>query len=190
MVSFDSTIGDTLACLVSRFLLREWVQNKFGDRLKTINEGIEREGAFYLFSLRLVPIFPFFVINLLMGLTRMRLFTFFWVSQIGMLAGTVVYVNAGKELAKIESEIEQLSVEKSNRVAQQNYEQAAAILVGEVNEPDDGFGLTGIRVEVEAAELRLEALRTWENPYRDPAREREIAQAAAAVISMPTDIVP
>ncbi len=103
VVSFASTIGATLACLVARFLLREWVQNKFGDKLKTINDGIEKEGAFYLFSLRLVPIFPFFVINLLMGLTRMRLFTFFWVSQIGMLAGTIVYVNAGKELAKIDS---------------------------------------------------------------------------------------
>ncbi|MDF1578291.1 MAG: TVP38/TMEM64 family protein [Desulfobulbales bacterium] len=102
-VSFASTIGATLACLVSRFLLREWVQNKFGDKLTTINNGIEKEGAFYLFSLRLVPLFPFFVINLLMGLTRMRLFTFFWVSQIGMLAGTIVYVNAGKELAKIDS---------------------------------------------------------------------------------------
>ena len=103
VVSIASTIGATLACMVSRFLLREWVQDKFGDRLATINRGIEEEGAFYLFSLRLVPIFPFFVINLLMGLTRMRLFTFFWVSQIGMLAGTIVYVNAGKELAKIES---------------------------------------------------------------------------------------
>jgi len=102
-VSFASTIGATLACLFSRFLLREWVQNKFGDKLVTINDGIEKEGAFYLFSLRLVPIFPFFVINLLMGLTRMRLFTFFWVSQIGMLAGTIVFVNAGKELAKIDS---------------------------------------------------------------------------------------
>lgn len=103
VVSFASTIGATLACLVARFLLREWVQNKFGDKLKTINAGIEKEGAFYLFSLRLVPIFPFFVINLLMGLTRMRLYTFFWVSQIGMLAGTIVYVNAGKELAEIDS---------------------------------------------------------------------------------------
>ena len=102
-VSFASTIGATLACLVSRYLLREWVQNKFGDKLATINNGIAKEGAFYLFSLRLVPIFPFFVINLLMGLTRMRLFTFFWVSQIGMFAGTIVYVNAGKELAKIDS---------------------------------------------------------------------------------------
>jgi uncharacterized membrane protein YdjX (TVP38/TMEM64 family) len=83
--------------------LREWVQIRFGDKLTTINAGIEKEGAFYLFSLRLVPIFPFFVINLLMGLTPMRLFTFFWVSQIGMLAGTVVFVNAGKELARIDS---------------------------------------------------------------------------------------
>jgi uncharacterized membrane protein YdjX (TVP38/TMEM64 family) len=102
-VSFASTIGATLACIVSRFLLREWVQGKFGDKLSAINRGIEKEGAFYLFSLRLVPIFPFFVINLLMGLTRMPLFTFFWVSQIGMLAGTIVFVNAGKELAKIDS---------------------------------------------------------------------------------------
>lgn len=102
-VSFASTIGATLACIVSRFLLREWVQDKFGDKLTAIHHGIEREGAFYLFSLRLVPIFPFFVINLLMGLTRMRLVTFFWVSQIGMLAGTLVFVNAGKELAKIDS---------------------------------------------------------------------------------------
>jgi len=103
VVSFASTIGATLACLVSRFLLRDWVQNKFGDKLKTINNGIKEEGAFYLFSLRLVPIFPFFVINLLMGLTRLPLFTFFWVSQVGMLAGTIVYINAGKELAKIDS---------------------------------------------------------------------------------------
>lgn len=102
-VSFASTIGATLACSVSRFLLRDWVQRKFGDKLTTINEGIEKEGSFYLFTLRLIPIFPFFVINLVMGLTRMRLFTFYWVSQIGMLAGTIVYVNAGKELGKIDS---------------------------------------------------------------------------------------
>ncbi len=103
VVSFASTIGATLACFVSRFLLREWVQSKFGDKLAAINEGVEKEGAFYLFSLRLVPIFPFFVINLVMGLTKMKLFTFYWVSQIGMLAGTMVYINAGKELGKIES---------------------------------------------------------------------------------------
>ncbi len=102
-VSFASTVGATLACIVSRFLLRDWVQGKFGDRLSAINTGIEKEGAFYLFSLRLVPIFPFFVINLVMGLTRMRLLTFFWVSQVGMLPGTVVYVNAAKELAQIDS---------------------------------------------------------------------------------------
>jgi len=102
-VSFASTIGATLACVVSRFLLQDWVQGKFGDKLTTINTGIEKEGAFYLFSLRLVPVFPFFVINLLMGLTRMRLFTFFWVSQIGMLAGTVIYINAGRQLVRIDS---------------------------------------------------------------------------------------
>ena len=103
IVSFASTIGATLACFFARFLLRDWVLNRFGSRLEPINRGIEREGAFYLFTLRLIPAFPFFLINLAMGLTRMPLFTFYWVSQVGMLAGTIVYVNAGKELAKIES---------------------------------------------------------------------------------------
>ncbi|MGC1955996.1 MAG: VTT domain-containing protein, partial [Gammaproteobacteria bacterium] len=103
IVSFASTIGATLAFLASRFLLRDWVQTKFGERLKAINEGVKREGAFYLFTLRLVPVFPFFVINLVMGLTPMRTWTFYWVSQLGMLAGTLVYVNAGTQLAEIES---------------------------------------------------------------------------------------
>jgi len=103
VVSFASTIGATLACLVSRFLLREWVQKRFGDKLKAVNEGIDKEGKFYLFSLRLIPIFPFFVINLVMGLTKIPLFTFYWVSQIGMLPGTMVYVNAGKEIGEIDS---------------------------------------------------------------------------------------
>ena len=103
IVSFASTIGATLACFVSRFLLREWVQGKFGDRLKTVNEGIASEGGFYLFSLRLVPVFPFFIINLVMGLTRLPLLKFYLVSQLGMLPGTIVFVNAGKEIAKIDS---------------------------------------------------------------------------------------
>jgi len=102
-VSFASSIGASLAFLASRYLLREWVEKKLGDRLKAVNEGIEKEGAFYLFSLRLIPVFPFWVINLLMGLTRMRLISFYWVSQAGMLAGTMVYVNAGKELGRIDS---------------------------------------------------------------------------------------
>ena len=102
-VSFASSIGATLACIVSRFILRDWVQAKFGDRLKTVNDGIEKEGAFYLFTLRLIPIFPFWLINLVMGLTKMPLRRFYWVSQVGMLPATIVYVNAGKELAKIES---------------------------------------------------------------------------------------
>ncbi|MFZ2197112.1 MAG: TVP38/TMEM64 family protein [Thermodesulfovibrionales bacterium] len=102
-VSFASSIGATLACIVSRFILRDWVQSKFGDRLKPVNDGIEKEGAFYLFTLRLIPIFPFWLINLLMGLTKMPLRRFYWVSQVGMLPATIVYVNAGKELAKIES---------------------------------------------------------------------------------------
>jgi uncharacterized membrane protein YdjX (TVP38/TMEM64 family) len=103
VVSFASTIGATLACLVSRFLLRDWIQSRFGDRIARVNEGIEKEGAFYLFTLRLIPAFPFWMINLAMGLTKMSLFKFYWVSQIGMLPGTMVFVNAGKELAKIES---------------------------------------------------------------------------------------
>lgn len=103
VVSFASTIGATLACLVARYLLRDGVQKKFGNKLVRINEGMDKEGGFYLFSLRLVPIFPFFVINLVMGLTSIPLRTFFWVSQLGMLPGTIVYVNAGKELAKIDS---------------------------------------------------------------------------------------
>ncbi len=103
VVSFASTIGATLACVVSRFVLQDWVQRRFGQRLVAVNQGIEREGAFYLFTLRLVPIFPFWIINLVMGLTRMKLRTFFWVSQVGMLPGTLVYVNAGRELGRIDS---------------------------------------------------------------------------------------
>ncbi|WP_031387454.1 TVP38/TMEM64 family protein [Desulfonatronum thiodismutans] len=103
VVSFASTIGATLACFVSRFVLQDWVQRRFGQRLDTINQGIAREGAFYLFTLRLVPLFPFWMINLVMGLTRMKLRTFFWVSQVGMLPGTLVYVNAGRELGRIDS---------------------------------------------------------------------------------------
>ena len=103
VVSFASTIGATCACIVARYLLRDWVQNKFGEKLTKINEGMEKEGGFYLFSLRLVPIFPFFVINLAMGLTTIRLVTYYWVSQIGMLPATIVFVNAGKELAKLDS---------------------------------------------------------------------------------------
>ena len=101
LVSFASTIGATLAFLAARFVLRDWVQSRFEDKLKAINRGIEREGALYLFTLRLVPVFPFFAINLIMGLTRMSARTFYVVSQIGMLPGTIVYVNAGRELSRI-----------------------------------------------------------------------------------------
>jgi uncharacterized membrane protein YdjX (TVP38/TMEM64 family) len=102
-VSFASTIGATLAFLAARFLLRDNIQNRFGDHLQAINEGIAHDGAYYLFTLRLAPIFPFFIINLLMGLTPLKTRAFYWVSQIGMLPGTLVYVNAGTQLAKIES---------------------------------------------------------------------------------------
>jgi pyruvate/2-oxoglutarate dehydrogenase complex dihydrolipoamide dehydrogenase (E3) component/uncharacterized membrane protein YdjX (TVP38/TMEM64 family) len=103
LVSFASTIGATLAFVIARFLLRDTVQARFGDKLKAINQGVEKDGAFYLFGLRLVPLFPFFVINLVMGLTPIRTWTFAWVSQVGMFAGTLVYVNAGTQLAKIDS---------------------------------------------------------------------------------------
>lgn len=103
IVSFASSIGATFAFLASRTVLHDWVQDRFGERLKAINAGIERDGAFYLFSLRLVPVFPFFAVNLLMGLTPMRTWTYYWVSQVGMLLGTVVYVNAGTQLARIET---------------------------------------------------------------------------------------
>jgi uncharacterized membrane protein YdjX (TVP38/TMEM64 family) len=103
IVSFASSIGATLAFLSSRFLFRDAVQRKFGDKLRALNAGVEREGAFYLFTLRLVPLFPFFMVNLAMALTPIRTRTFYWVSQLGMLLGTIVYVNAGAQLAQIES---------------------------------------------------------------------------------------
>ena len=103
IVSFASTMGATLAFLSSRYLLRDWVQDKFGERLRAVDDGLEKDGAFYLFTLRLIPVFPFFVINLLMGLTRIKTGTFFWVSQIGMLPATIVFVNAGTQISRIES---------------------------------------------------------------------------------------
>jgi len=103
VVSFASTIGATLAFLVARFLLRDWVQSRFGRNLRAVNEGVEKDGAFYLFTLRMVPLFPFWVINLVMGLTPIKTWVFYLVSQVGMLAGTLVYVNAGSQLAQISS---------------------------------------------------------------------------------------
>ena len=103
LVSFASTLGATLAFLSSRYVLRDSIEARFGERLKAINAGVERDGAFYLFSLRMIPAFPFFVVNLVMGLTRIRVATYVWVSQLGMLLGTAVYVNAGTQLAQIES---------------------------------------------------------------------------------------
>ncbi|WP_417434355.1 FAD-dependent oxidoreductase [Idiomarina abyssalis] len=103
LASFAASFGAFLAFLSARFILHDWVQEKFGDRLTAINRGMERDGAFYLLSLRLVPLFPFFVINLVMGLTKIKVWTFYWVSQVGMLLGTAVYVNAGTQLAQISS---------------------------------------------------------------------------------------
>ena len=102
VVSFASTIGATIAMLISRNLLRNWVKNHFTDQMGTINSGIIKQGALYLFTLRLLPVIPFFVINLVMGLTAMRTLTFFWVSQLGMMPATLVYVNTGSELGKVQ----------------------------------------------------------------------------------------
>ena len=103
VASFASSIGATLAFLASRYLLRDAIETRFGERLRTFDENIERDGAFYLFTVRLVPVFPFFLVNLVMGLTRLKTRTFYVVSQLGMLAGTVVFVNAGTQLARIDS---------------------------------------------------------------------------------------
>ncbi|MGE0621794.1 MAG: TVP38/TMEM64 family protein [Pseudomonadales bacterium] len=109
LVSFASSIGATVAMLIARTLLRDWVQEKFADALSTVNAGMERDGAFYLFGLRMVPLFPFFVINVVMGLTPVSTWRFYWVSQVGMLAGTVVFVFAGTQLAQVQSVSDVLS---------------------------------------------------------------------------------
>ena len=103
VVSFASTIGATIAFILTRYLFHDAIESKFGHRLQTINAGIEREGAFYVFGLRLVPLFPFVMINSLLALTKLKTSTFYWASQIGMLAGTAVYVNAGTQIAQIQS---------------------------------------------------------------------------------------
>ena len=103
MISFASTIGATLAMLISRYLLRNFVQSHFQKQMQTINSGIQKDGGFYLFTLRLLPVIPFFLINLAIGLTWLRTSTFYWVSQLGMLPGTLIYINAGSELAKLET---------------------------------------------------------------------------------------
>lgn len=107
VISFASTSGATLAFLTSRFLFRDAIQRKFGGRLEGFNASLEREGAFYLFTLRLIPAVPFFVINMVMGLTPIRVWTYWWVSQVGMLAGTAVYVYAGSQLPSLEVLAEQ-----------------------------------------------------------------------------------
>lgn len=103
LVSFASTIGATLAFLIARYVARDFVQQRFSEQLKTLNNGVKNEGGFYLFTLRLVPAFPFFLINIAMGLTPIGIWQFYWISQVGMLAGTIVYVNAGTQLAQLES---------------------------------------------------------------------------------------
>lgn len=109
LVSFASTIGATISCLAARYVLRDWVQARFGARLGHVNEGMEREGALYLFTMRMIPALPFFVINLVMGLTPMPARTFAWVSQLGMLPATAVFVLAGTSLGRVESPADVLS---------------------------------------------------------------------------------
>ena len=101
LVSLASTLGATLAMLVSRYLLRDWVQRRFAAQMNTIDAGMVRDGARYLFALRLMPLFPFFLVNLLMGLTRIQVRHYWWVSQLAMLPATVIYLNAGRELGKL-----------------------------------------------------------------------------------------
>lgn len=103
LISFASTAGATLAFLISRYLFRDWIDSKFGERLASFNKALDEEGAFYLFTLRLVPAVPFFVINAVMGLTRLKTSTFWWVSQLGMLAGTAVYCYAGSRIPSLQS---------------------------------------------------------------------------------------
>jgi len=109
LVSFASTVGASLAMLIARSLLRDWVQVRFSTQLETVNEGLAQDGEFYLFGLRMVPLFPFFVINLVMGLSKLTIWQFYWVSQVGMLAGTVVFVFAGTQLAQVSSVADVLS---------------------------------------------------------------------------------
>ena len=103
LVSFASTLGATLAMLASRYLLRDWVQRRFARQMSTVNTGMARDGANFLFALRLMPLFPFFLVNLLMGLTRIGVYRYWWVSQVAMLPATVVFLNAGRELGKVTS---------------------------------------------------------------------------------------
>lgn len=103
IVSFASSIGATLALLIARSLLRDWVQGRFAQQLLVVDEGLQRDGGFYLFSIRMVPLLPFFIVNLVMGLTRISVWQFYWVSQVGMFAATVVFVFAGTQLAQVTS---------------------------------------------------------------------------------------
>lgn len=103
LVSFASTLGATLAMLASRYLLRDWVQRRFAQQMITVNAGMAHDGARYLFALRLMPLFPFFLVNLLMGLTRIGVCRYWWVSQVAMLPATVIFLNAGRELGKVSS---------------------------------------------------------------------------------------
>ena len=111
LVSFASSIGATIAFMVSRFLFHNTIQERFSENLKAINDGMEKDGAYYLFTLRLVPVFPYFIINLVMGLTPIRTFTFYFISQLGMLPATIVFVNAGTQIAKIRTAGDILSPE-------------------------------------------------------------------------------
>ncbi len=164
LVSFASSIGATLAFLSSRFLFRDWVRRRFAAELRRLDEGIERDGPFYLFTLRLIPALPFFLINLAMGLTAMRPWTFFWVSQLGMLAATVVFVNAGTQLAALASAGGILSAPLA----------AALVLLGV-------FPLAA-RKFVDALKLRR-AYRGWRRPRRFDRNLVVIGGGSAGLVS-------
>lgn len=103
LVSFASTLGATLAMLASRYLLREWISRRFARQMQTVNHGMARDGAFYLFALRVMPLFPFVLVNLLAGLTSIRVRQYWWISQAGMFPATVIYLNAGRQLSQLTS---------------------------------------------------------------------------------------
>ncbi len=148
LVSFASTAGATLAFILSRYLFRDAIQRRFGDRLTSFNEALERDGPFFLFTLRLIPAVPFFVINAVMGLTPIRTWTFWWVSQLGMLAGTAVYVYAGA------------SVPSLNRLADEG--------VGAVFSPAQLAQITGAFVLLGVFPLGVRfALRKWRRPVSE-----------------------
>lgn len=145
LISFASTSGATVAFLLSRYLLQESIQKRFGHRLKSFNESLEKEGAFYLFTLRLIPAVPFFVINVVMGLTRVRVWTFWWVSQVGMLAGTCIYVYAGSSIPSL-AQLADPSLIRANDVSWQEFSK-------ELVKSQDGGDISELATQMQSLEM-------------------------------------